>query len=181
MTVGIEANGKRRQGKSLLMHILGIYFSRSMGVPYLTNDPKTYSKGYGEKLTYKKLLKARNCVIGIDEFWRDIDSRDTRNPRSRFITQWYQLQGHRDIILLYTVQHMSLIDIRIRTSTDYIINCRKRKRNNEIEFRFTIMDGFTGEIISRLKTTEKKIKEFYKIYDYIGSPNSLFNEEEENE
>jgi hypothetical protein len=179
MTIGLY--GRRRNGKSLLMTILGIYFSMKKHVPLLSNDLKTVEKGYGELLTYKKLLEAKSSVLCLDEFWRDMDSWNWKDPRSRFITQWYQLQGHRDIILIYNTQLLSQINNRIRESTDYFIYCEKKKKKGKIEFIFTIFDGFTGRQIKKIRTNEDKVKEFYKVYDYIGSPSSIFNNEETNE
>jgi hypothetical protein len=169
MTIRLE--GRRRHGKSQMALVLGILFSVKCQAPLYSNDLQTVSTGIAKMPTMKLLMNSAGTVFILDEFWRQMDSRLWKYNTG--LTQWWQLQGHSDIILIYTTQKGGQMDIRVRETDDLIIYCEKRKLMNDFQFKYTFIDGYSSEIIKIVKTTASKMKEFYKYYDYVGKVKEL--------
>jgi len=167
----IEIWGRQRHGKTKLAVALCLYFKYVLKMQVYTNCPEIT---WAEKLTRDILLEGKHCVFFIDEFWREMDSQDWKNPNSRLMTHWWQLQGHNDIILVYTTQLRSQMNNRIRESNDYSIYCEKKKlNNNNSHFKYVVMDGISFEKIKVWNTTTDKERFLYNLYDYVGSPNMV--------
>lgn len=167
----IEIWGRRRNGKTKIGVALALWAKYSLGIPVYTNEPKMIELGIAEKLTKKNLLELKSAFIFWDEFWREMDSQDWKNPDSRLMTHWWQMQGHFDLIFAYTTQLRSQMNNRIRESNDYSIHCEKTKvEQNQYKFKYTLFDGISFNKLKTWITNSEKEKFLYDLYDTIGNP-----------
>lgn len=168
MTIGLF--GPRGSGKSQMQTILGMLLSQLSNFPLYSNCQIRGSK----KITLKDLLyNIQNAVICLDEFWQKMDSRSYKDRENIFITHWYQMQRHKNLMIIYTTQLLSQIEKRIRDSTDYFIMCQVKKKEQKQFFKYTIIDGFTMKPIRTIKTDESKVKFIWDYYDHVGYVDSL--------
>jgi len=172
----IEIWGRRRHGKTKLAVALCLYFRYVLGMEVYSNENKMIEMGIAKRLTKELLITGKHAVFFIDEFWREMDSQDWKNPQSRLMTHWWQLQGHNDIILIYTTQLRSQMNNRIRESNDYSIYCEKKKIGNDnYLFKYTVFDGITWDQLKVWRTTTEKERFLYELYDTVGTPELILN------
>lgn len=173
----IEIWGRRRHGKTKMAVALCLYFKYTLGFDVYTNCPDiTWAERITKENSKELLLTKKHCVFFIDEFWREMDSQDWKNPNSRLMTHWWQLQGHSDVVFIYTTQLRSQMNNRIRESNDYSIYCEKKKiENNNYSFKYTVFDGISFDQLKVWRTTTEKEKFLYELYDYVGSPEMVLN------
>lgn len=172
----IEIWGRRRHGKTKIGVALALWAKYVLGIPVYTNEPKMIQLGLAENLTKEKLIHLRNAFIFWDEFWREMDSHDWKNPNSNLMTHWWQMQGHFDLIFAYTTQLRSQMNNRIRESNDYSIHCEKTKiGKNEYSFKYTLYDGISFDKLKTWITETKKEKFLYELYDTLSNPKMVLN------
>lgn len=172
----IEIWGRRRHGKTKMGLALCLYFKYSLGLDVYTTEEMPIRIGLFKRLTKDILLRKENCVFWLPEFWREMDSQDWKNPNSRLMTHWWQLQGHRNIIVIYDTQLRSQMNNRIRNSNDYSIHCEKTKIGlNKYRFKYTTYDGISFDKLKSWITTTDKEKFLYDLYDTLGNNELILN------
>lgn len=121
MIIGII--GKMGSGKTLFTSILANKAFDS-GCSIYAN--------YGLKFEHKTLNMndiltmsgdLQNAMICIDEIHLFMDSRQSMSKRSRIISYFITQSRKRNLVLIYTTQNAHQVDKRLRSNTDYIIQC----------------------------------------------------------
>jgi hypothetical protein len=166
----IEIWGRRRHGKTKMGLALCLYFKYVLGMQVYTTEKRPVELGIFKKLTKEILLTEEDCVFWIPEFWREMDSQDWKNPNSRLMTHWWQLQGHKNIIFIYDTQLRSQMNNRIRESNDYSIYCEKKKLDRDnYKFKYMVFDGVSFDLLRTWNTTTEKERFLYSLYDTLGN------------
>lgn len=115
MIVGIFGN--MGSGKTLIMSVLGTALHLLHDCPLYANYELKNAKKIGG---IKELLGIEDGVVCLDEFWITMDSRNWKDNRQRFLTQWVNQTRKKNLLIFYTTQAMSQIELRIRNGTDII-------------------------------------------------------------
>jgi len=129
MMIGLQ--GKMGTGKTLTMTVLGIYLSIRTQTPLYANYTiKTYPSKRIRSST--DLWDANHGIVLLDEAWLTLDSR-LYNDNVK-LTRWINQTRKKDLILLYTTQHIRQIELRMRNATDILINMSKETRGHWLQF-----------------------------------------------
>lgn len=127
MLVGIQ--GKMGAGKTLSASILGSYISAATNVPLSAN----YGLIRSERLTsMRDFWNLDGGVCVWDEIWLTLDSRlwGDNVAVSRFINQTRK----KNLILIYTTQHINQVELRVRQATDILIHCERKPEGFWLNF-----------------------------------------------
>jgi len=148
--------GKMGTGKTLSMTTIGRALSSSTKAPLYAN----YTL---KNCDYKKieavddLWSANHGIVLFDEIWLTIDSRNWKNNIK--LSHWLNQTRKKDLIILYTTQHIRQVDIRLRKATDWLIYCEKKTEGIWLNF----LDYQYGTIGKRFLIPEPY--RFYSLYD----------------
>jgi Zonular occludens toxin (Zot) len=119
-----------------------------------------------DKLDAKRLVHMgtdlQNCVMALDEIHVLIDSRSSMSERNKMLSYFILQTRKRNVVLFYTTQDRSQVDVRLRRNTDYFVYCKRVGKN---EFLYSIHDGLTDRRIGRLLYTKKHSEAVYSLYD----------------
>lgn len=158
--------GTQGQGKTLGGTVIGIGFSKSAGFPLWANYT-IKNAPYTRYDDIPTLMKARNAIVIFDELWRTMDS---RKPKENVeLTGWFNQTQKQNLVVIYTSQHISQIDVRVRRATDWLIFCDKKPAG----IWFTFVDNHSG-FIGRKFLLERP-ERFYKYYSRWEFLNALTN------
>lgn len=150
----IAIAGTQGSGKTLLMSILSTFLAQQTNSPLTSN----YSlKGSKKILKQSDLWDTNNSIMCLDELWLTMDSRLSRD--NVFLTRFINQTRKKGLVVFYTTQHMSQVDLRIRNATDYLIFCENK--NGEIVVKF--IDYQYGIIHKQFVISDPK--KFYPLYD----------------
>jgi hypothetical protein len=179
ISASIEIWGRRGHGKTKMAVALGLYYKYVLGLPVLSNQPETVENGLFEKATLDDLINRKNCVFILDEYWREMDSQDWKNPKLRKMTHLWQLMRHNNQVIIYTSQLRGQMSNRIRNTNDYSIYCEKKKiGKNNYRFKYVVMDGISFEVLKTWNTTTEKESFLYSLYDHLGTQELLLDRKE---
>lgn len=161
MLIGII--GQKGAGKTLFQSILGTYVSQITGLPLRAN----YALENSEPVkTTIDIWKLRNEVFCFDEIWITMDSRFWKDNAE--LTYWIMQIRHRDILVLYTAQHRSEIEKRVRLATDLFVICEKQNKNNQRLHKYTFLEpDLMNEDTFKIGRTYllSNPEKFYNIYN----------------
>lgn len=152
--------GRMGQGKTLSMTAFGSYMHQATGCALYSRHDVV-----GATSIYKpnQIWEIENGIFLWDEMWVDMDSREWKNniDRTRFILQ----SRKKNTIVMYTAQHYSQIEKRVRKATDYVAFCEKRynKDTQKTQINLQIVDAHTGKIMKIISIMD--IKPFFGLYD----------------
>jgi hypothetical protein len=147
--------GKMGSGKTLGQTILAAYASNVLKLPLYAN--------YGLKIpfipvkTTTDLWNAKQGILALDELHLTMDSRLWTNnvSLSHFITQ----SRKKELLVIYTTQHIGQVDLRIRQNTDFLIYCERKKQ----KFIWNVLDYQYNDLIRKIYL--QKPERFFNIYD----------------
>lgn len=144
MTI-IAITGSMGSGKTLLMTIMAhkYYSDKRIKASVYAN--------YGLNFPFKPLhmkdiadaeFDFSNAVLALDELHLFMDSRQSGTKKNRIISYFITQSRKRNIIFIYTTQQSHQIDKRLRSNTDYFINCENLTggRTSNVFIRYTIND-----------------------------------------
>jgi ABC-type Na+ transport system ATPase subunit NatA len=127
MLLGIM--GKMGAGKTLTMSILAEYVHQKTGLPLYAN----YGLEGSIKITdLQALWKVESAIFCFDEMWLTMDSRLWANNVE--LTRWINQTRKKKLLVIYTTQHISQIEMRVRKGTDVLIYCEKRPGGHWLQF-----------------------------------------------
>lgn len=154
MLIGIT--GQMGSGKTLLMTILGKTLSQVFDVPLFSN----YSVLGAERIYfYNQLWEIEKAIILLDEVWLNIDARFW--GKNVYFTRWINQTRKKNVLVFYTTQHFSQVDVRLRRGTDLLIWCFKYPQF----FYFVLIDPTTERILKTLKLEKEKAIPFFSLYN----------------
>lgn len=163
MTI-IVLTGDLGSGKTALM----TFFTKC----YFDGGAKVYAN-YHLKFPYKPMrmenfedfdFDYKNAVIALDELHTFADSRGSATSQRNKIFSYWVLQSRKmHLILLITTQVFGQIDVRIRNSVDYYIECKNlsgtnARKNVVIEFTITSKKGHSIK-------KKMRIDKIFPLYD----------------
>lgn len=154
MLVGLM--GKMGAGKTLSASILGLYIHKETGIPLYAN----FDLQNSQKVTsMKDIWELEAGILVWDEIWLTMDSRLWENnvEFSRFINQTRK----KNLIILYTTQHINQVEMRVRKGTDVLIYLRKTKEGHWLQF----IDYQYMQLGKRYLLTFETARKFYNVYD----------------
>lgn len=137
MLVGIA--GRMGTGKTLSMTVLG------QALAYISKSP-LYANYTLNGIDYKFLTSIKDLwesdkgIMLLDELWLTMDSRLWKDNTK--LSRWLNQTRKKDLIILYTTQHIGQVDIRIRRATDWLIICEKKPEGiwlNFIEYQYGLI------------------------------------------
>jgi DNA helicase HerA-like ATPase len=145
-------------------------FATALARHYHKNGSTIYAN-FGLKFPFKPLTMKEisdfnfdfnNSVLIIDEIHLNIDSRSSMSRKNKIISYFITQSRKRNIILIYTTQNAHQIDKRLRTNTDYIIQCRNLtpKAKKDVYIEWTITDPN-----DQTRTFIMKADPIFKLYD----------------
>lgn len=152
MLIGIM--GKMGTGKTLSMSILGVYLHLTTGVPLLAN----YGLKYSQKISsLADLWRMDTAIFCFDELWLTMDSRLWKDNVQ--LTRWINQTRKKKLLVFYTTQHISQVEMRVRKATDILIFTEKLPSGNWLNF----IDYQYNNLGRRFLLPEPE--RFYKLYD----------------
>lgn len=109
-----------------------------------------------------------NKLVLLDELYTWLDARVSSSFLNRYISYILMQCRHRTIDVYGTLQLFGMADLRFRAMVNRIIKCsRKYKKgvNKEFwDFKYEIMNTYTGEVVTK-KLTYEKAKLYFPLYD----------------
>lgn len=133
MLIGVV--GQKGSGKTLFQSILGNYIHVKTGLPLRANYELANSEPV---LTTRDIWKLRNEIFCFDELWITMDGRFWKENAE--LTYWIMQIRHRDILVIYTAQHRSEIEKRVRLATDLFVISQKIKKDNKLIHKYTFLE-----------------------------------------
>lgn len=108
--------GKMGTGKTLTASVLASYIHNLTGIPLYAN----YALEGAEKIKDLKDMWALDTAIFVfDEIWLTMDSRLWKNNVT--LTRWINQTRKKKLLVFYTTQHISQVEMRVRKATDILI------------------------------------------------------------
>jgi len=163
--------GRMGQGKTLTMTAFGSFLAYKTGATLYSRHTVLGSITVNK---ISQIWEMENAIFLYDEAWVDMDSRDWKNNID--ITRWIQQSRKKDLIVMYSVQHYSQIEKRMRKATDILGFCEKYNwteykkdilghiiMKEKTGIKLTIVDAHTGRIFKIIKI--KDIVPFFGLYD----------------
>jgi len=152
MLIGIV--GKMGTGKTLSMTMFAEYLYYKFHIEIYSN----YLLANAYKIEKQTdLWKIKNGIICLDEVWLTLDSRLWANNVS--LTRWINQTRKKRVIVFYTSQHISQVELRMRNATDILIYCEKKDKSIWLNF----VDYHYGTLGRKFKIEDPK--KFYNFYD----------------
>lgn len=162
MLVGFT--GSLGSGKTLSMTFWARLLSYRTKMPVYTN----YETSFGQKVTkWDELIKIDNGIVCLDEVHAiGFDSRTSAKSFSQAKRTHFILQTRKkNMLVLYTSQHIRQVDLRLRNITDYLILCSKKGEtiNNQV------IKYLSDEIGRNIRLLEvSKIYPWYNTYEIVN-------------
>lgn len=148
------------QGKTLSMSVFATLIAKQSGAKLYARYKLENSEFVNDA---NQIWKMENSIFLWDEMWIDMDSREWKKnvDLTRFILQ----SRKKSVIIMYTAQHYSQVEKRVRKATDILCFCEKTKiiQEQRTEIKLTMVDGHTGTIYKIIKI--KNIEPFFSLYN----------------
>ena len=142
MIIGIT--GAQGSGKTLLTSMFAYrYFSKRDSEIFANYELNFDHKPLCMKDIENADFDFNNSVLAVDEIHLFLDSRTSGTKKNRLISYFITQSRKRNIIFIYTTQHAHQVDKRLRSNTDYIIQCRNlspKDAKKDITIQWTIHD-----------------------------------------
>jgi len=158
--------GRMGQGKTLSMTVLGCYLAYKTKSSIVSRH-KVNIAGTKQIKTVEDIWATGRTVLMWDEIWIDVDSREY--DKNVDLSRFAMYTRKKEIIMMYTAQHFSQVEKRIRKATDIIISCEKRiiidrkTGKKKKTHRLTMIDGHTNNVYKIL--TINNPEKFYHLYN----------------
>lgn len=152
MLVGFTGN--MGTGKTLSMVIHGYALHRRFNVPVFANFDTTFSMPVH---SWDDIYRINNGVLMLDEAHVAFDSRAFKDDHGR--THFILQTRKKNLLVMFTTQHISQVDKRLRNVCDYVVICKKsgdKVTNQVIEF-------LSDKIGRKIKL--HGVSRFYGLYD----------------
>lgn len=152
--------GRMGQGKTLSMTALGYFLARQSGCNLRSRHNVKNAVLVDD---VAGIWGLENEIFLWDEIWVDMDSRDWKNNID--LTQFIQQSRKKNVILMYTAQHFSQVEKRLRNASDMLIFCDKNidKKTGKQSIQLKIVDAHTG-FIAGIKNIWHP-EAFYNLYN----------------
>jgi hypothetical protein len=147
-------------GKTYSMTFYGRYMAETLKLPVYAN----YETSFATKITsWEQLTSITNGIILLDELHITFDSRLWSNTAKR--THFLLQTRKKNLMCMFTTQHISQVDKRIRNICDYVILCEKKGSL----FRNTVVNFLKDEIGRNITLKNSKIvQNWYNTYEIIS-------------
>jgi DNA replication protein DnaC len=87
-------------------------------------------------IDYEKIkaldVEFQNSVLCLDEIHVFIDSRSSMSKVNKVVSYLITQSRKRNIILMYSTQHIGQVDLRLRSNTDYFISCKQIEQHRKL-------------------------------------------------
>jgi len=156
----IGFTGSLGSGKTLSMTYYGRLLGHRTGAKVYSNYQTTFSKLI---TSWDELTAIKDGIVLLDELHITFDSRLWSNTAKR--THFLLQTRKKGLIVMFTTQHISQVDKRIRNICDNVIMCEKKGgliRNTIVKF---LTDEMGRQIV--LKNIHK-IYTWYNTYEIIN-------------
>jgi len=146
--------GKMGSGKTLWMSVLASYISKLSGLPIYAN----YNlRGAKRLYTLEDLWAVDKGIICFDEAWITLDSRNF--GKNVDLTHWINQTRKKQLLVLYSTQHISQIEMRMRKGTDFLFYTFRRGSS----FNAQVVDYQYGQLGRKLSLASPK--PFFDLYN----------------
>lgn len=135
MGLAIGIIGAKGSGKTMVMSILGEYLHLQTNAPLRANYSLLNSIPVR---TTKDIWQMKREIFCFDEIWITMDSRFWKDNAE--LSYWIMQIRHREVILLYTAQHRSEIEKRVRLATDLFVLCEAIEKNGRKMHSYTFLE-----------------------------------------
>ena len=156
----IGFTGSLGSGKTLSMTFWGRYFGYKTDTPVYTN----YKTDWATQIkSWDEFTRITHGIVLLDELHITFDSRLWSNTAKR--THFLLQTRKKGLLVMFTTQHISQVDKRIRNICDYLIMCEKKGemiRNSVFKF---LSDELGRQLV--LKDI-KKIYSWYDTYEIVS-------------
>lgn len=128
----IGFTGSLGSGKTLSMTFWGRYLASRLHMPVYSNYKTSFSQQID---SWDYLTSITNGVVLLDELHITFDSRLWSNTAKR--THFLLQTRKKNLCVMYTTQHISQVDKRIRNISDIVCLCEKKNgmiRNSVVQF-----------------------------------------------
>lgn len=134
--------GKMGSGKTLAM--------TKFAHDYFKQGCKVYAN-YGLKFAHHKLnyedIKSMSedfihSVMCLDEIHVFIDSRASMRSVNKQVSYFITQSRKRNLVFMYTTQKFGQVDKRLRQNTDYLIECKKLMKGEQVFIRCNMVDSY---------------------------------------
>lgn len=156
----VAFDGALGHGKSLMMTAIGMLIADIFNTKLGGNYPIKV-ENFTMIKSREDLLKYENGVLCLDEFWQDMDSR--QSVQNVFMSRWILQSRKKNLIVCYTLQETGQIDKRLRDVTDWVIHCEK---NSDGSIKLSFVDFRRMRVTRRFLI--KDPSPFYGYYDRYG-------------
>lgn len=152
--------GKMGSGKTLSM----TYYAYQ----YFMQGQKIYAN-YGLKFDHEKVnyemiknldIEFQDSVICLDEIHVFIDSRASMSKRNKIVSYFITQSRKRNLIFMYTTQHIGQVDLRLRNNTDYFFSCSTTVHENKLYIKQQLSDPYGA-----VKNMTLKAEDVFQLYD----------------
>lgn len=150
--------GTMGAGKTLAQTMIALAMAEATNVPIYANYEIKHPN-YRPVGSMKELWDANNAIFAFDEMWITLDSRGWKNNID--ITQWVNQVRKKGLLVLYTTQHISQVDIRVRNGTDILVLCERKGDTHILRFA----DWHYNKIGRTMKIPQSLASAFYPYYD----------------
>lgn len=151
--------GRMRSGKTLMQSILAEYLHEQTGLPIYANYDLKNSISVK---TTADIWRLKNCIFCFDEIWLTLDSRFWKD--NAILTYWIMQTRKRGVLVFYTAQIRTAVELRFRYATDFLVCCQVAENGHKYTFLQPDLwdpDQFTIGKSFNLTNADR----FYSIYD----------------
>lgn len=152
----IGFTGPMGSGKTLQMTILAWALSLKSGMPVFSNYTTTFSRPVE---TWDDVFRVEGGILLLDEAHVAFDSRAFAddNGRTHFILQTRK----KNLTCLFTTQHISQVDKRIRNVCDLVGMCSYNKARDIAQTQF--VEFLSDKLARRIRI--HNVSRFFGLYD----------------
>lgn len=146
--------GKMGAGKTLAQSALATFLHQTTGLPLFAN----YELQDAQMITdMGQVWDMEQAIFCFDEIWLSADSRLWQDNVA--LTRWVNQTRKKKLLIFYTTQHISQVEMRIRKATDVLIYAQKLHGEHWLNF----IDYQYGQLGRRLLLNNPK--RFYSLYN----------------
>ena len=156
----IGFTGSLGSGKTASMTFWGAYFAYKTGMPVYSNYALSMPREIKTQLidSWDALTRITNGIVLLDELHITFDSRLWSNTAKR--THFLLQTRKKNLVVMFTTQHISQVDKRIRNICDYVLLCEKKAG----QFRNSVIHFLTNELGRQLL-----LKNMRPVYDWYNT------------
>lgn len=149
--------GKMGTGKTMAMTALATKISHDQKVPIYANYEV---KGMKDRIKFmSEIWNLDDCILLLDEIWLTMDSREWGNQSNIKMTRFINQTRKKNIMVMYTTQHISQVEMRVRNATDILVYCEKKAGKHSQQY----IDYQYGTIGKKLTIKDPSV--IYPLYN----------------